>query len=368
MATGINTGGYARASVMPDAGLVDPRLLAADYSGLTQGIGKGLQLVGNYNNQRQLALDRVDANSLRELRLAAQRGQLELEPQLQQNNLALSNRAALEARTKLIDLESTRSVTPRNRYGAPTNTFTPDNSPEAIASGILGTYTSTPNKLGQDVVVQDDRLVYDPQINGTRNIRSVASVLNTAENIANTEADNARLAKQAEAQAAAAAAELARKEAAAKEVTRLAEDTIKIKRDAEDRMSKAPSGFVTPGGQFDRRSAQNAADVNRYLLFSGGLNDVNNFSNTPNGRSVVLKIQKALTTQNEPNFTDADYAAIEGFRGVAPAVEAEGALPVIPISSPQSQATQSRDQEALDWASANPDDPRSAVIRQRLGL
>lgn len=366
----LSTGGFARPSVMPNPGLVDPRLLAADYSGLTQGIGNGLQLVGNYNNQRQLALDRADANSLRDLRLAAQRGQLELEPQLQQNALAVSNRNALEAQYRPIELESTSTITPRNRYGAPTQGFTASNDPADIEAGILGTYELTQNKLpGQDVVVQEERVVIDPITKQQRIVRSVKQPLQTAEQIANVEADNAARLRQIEAKAKASEASVKQREDAAREKVRIDEANLKVAQDREARLKNAPAWFVTGTRQFDLRAAQNAADVNKYLLL-GGLDDVLRFAGDPAGRGIVLKVQNALTRQEPPGFTPEEAALIDRFRqggtGIAPAgIALRGELPDIPAAP---APLQPQDQAAAEWAAANPNDPRAASIRQRLGL
>lgn len=257
MAT-IATGGFARPSIVANPGLVDPRLLAADYSGLTQGIGQGMQLASNFNNQRQLALDRADANSLRELRLAAQRGQLELEPQLQRNNLALSNRRALEARLTPIELESTQGIALQNRYGAPTTGFTPASTQEEIEAGILGTYESKANKLpGQDVVVQEERVVIDPQTGEQRIVRSTKQALQTAEQIANVNADNAARAAAIDAQRSAAADELARKERAAAEAAGFREREVSVREAQERRLA----GTAPAGQSLEKRRAALAATV-----------------------------------------------------------------------------------------------------------
>lgn len=346
---------------MPDAGLVDPRLLAADYGQFTQGIGQGLQLVGNYNNQRQLVLDRADANSLRELRLAAQRGQLELEPQLQQNNLAISNRRGLEARVTPIELEATQNIALQDRYGARTNTFTPDNSPEAIASGILGTYESKPNKLpGQDVVVQEERIVIDPVTGQQRIIRSTKQALQTAEQIANVNADNAARVAAIDAQRSGAAAELARKEAAAATAAGFREREVGVREQQEKRLANTPR----VGDSVEKRRT---ALANTILPSGLKLSDYLLTTRDSAGNPLTGDKPKWFTGDYptlDPN-SPAERLASEYFNLTNQITQAAAPSSVV---APAPQAIQSRDQEALDWASANPNDPRAAAIRQRLGL
>jgi hypothetical protein len=350
MAT-LATGGFGRPSVMPEFRGVDPRLLAADYQGLTQGIGQGIQLIGNFNNQRQLALDRSDANSLRELRLAAQRGQLELEPQLQQDRAVVSRRAALQAQYQPIELESTQSVAPRNRYGAPTNAFTASSSPEELEAGILGTYESTQNRLpGQDIVLQEERIVLDPSTGERRTVRNTPRVIQTAEQV--EAAQNLANYRTTQAQTAAEIAEIrkAQAEAAAKTTDRKLNQTD---RSLDLRDKALDQGRVGADLVFDRRNAQNLADVDQYLRL-GSVDRINQFANTPSGQGILDKIMQAKALQVPPSLSPEEIQSINTFRtqrasaavtDMATQPPAAGSLPsaaaaTLPAASPVRQATQ----------------------------
>ena len=74
----LQTGGFARTSTPINPGLVDPRLLAVDYSRILQGAGQGLQLAGDYGNLRDRALARDQAMRTREAQIAATNAQAKL--------------------------------------------------------------------------------------------------------------------------------------------------------------------------------------------------------------------------------------------------------------------------------------------------
>jgi hypothetical protein len=352
MATGgLKTGGYARATVMPDPGLLDPRLLATDYGAITRGLGQGLELANTYAHQRQLALDRSDANSLRELRLAAQRGQLELEPQLQQDKAIVSRRAALQAQYAPIELEATQNVSPRNRYGAPTQGFTPSTSQADAEAGILGEYSVTQNKLpGQDIVLQEERIVLDPSTGERRTVRSANKVLQTQEQI-----DAARALSDYRATQAQTAAEIAdlRKKLAEEEAKRTGRKLDQTDRGLDLREKALSQGLVGADLVFDRRNAQNLADVDQYLRL-GSVDRINDFALTPQGQGILDKIMQAKALQVPPTLSPEEITSINTFRtqkktaavtDMANQPPAAGSLPsaaaaTLPAASSVREATQ----------------------------
>lgn len=126
MAT-LPTGGFARASVMPEPGLVDPRLLALDPSALFRGAGQGLQLASLYGQNRDASIARQEAAQLAAPRLAAQRAQLELAPDMARNQLAVSNVNRLRAENTPIVLDETFGVAEVPRLAADGGVYaTPD--------------------------------------------------------------------------------------------------------------------------------------------------------------------------------------------------------------------------------------------------
>jgi hypothetical protein len=350
MAT-IATGGYAQPSIVVNPGLVDPRLLAADFGGLEQGVGQGLQLVNNFSNQRQLALDRADANSLRELRLAAQRGQLELEPQLQQDRSIVSRRAALQAQYQPIELESTTSVQPRNRYGAPTQGFSAATTPEELEAGILGTYEVKQNQLpGQDVVEVQERILLDPVTGEQRTSRTNGRVIQTAEQIAAARDLSGYRATQAQTAAEIAEIRKAQAEATAKTTDRKLNQTD---RSLDLRDKALNQGLVGADLVFDRRNAQNLADVDQYLRL-GSVDRINQFANTPSGQGILDKIMQAKALQVPPSLSPQEIQSINTFRtqqksaaitDMATPKPAAGSAPTaaaatLPAASPVREATQ----------------------------
>lgn len=349
MAT-IPTGGFARATVMPDAGLVDPRLLAADYGQFTQGIGQGLQLVGNYNNQRQLALDRADANSLRELRLAAQRGQLELEPQLQQNRAAISDIQRLTAESTPIELAEGMSVS-RTPGGDILQLDTVTQISPLTGKRDLVTRTNRPLALAEDIARKDQ--------------------------IAQAQADRA---------AALAASNDSRAETARiqAENSRITAEAAKLRAEAYNKsVEKGGQLPVTPDLVFNRRNAQNLADLDEALGL-GSVERIQQFGSTPVGRTIIDAISSSRTSKlplrltpeqqgflqtfrTAPTAPPAAYAAITDMAnqpvaaGSAPTAAAE----TLPAASPVRQAVQPP-ASAIQYLRANPN--QASAFEQKYGV
>jgi hypothetical protein len=95
---------------MPEPGLVDPRLLALDPSAFFRGAGQGLQLAGLYGQNRDASVARQEAAALAAPRLAAQRAQLELAPEITRNQLAVANVNRLRAENTPIVLDESFGV------------------------------------------------------------------------------------------------------------------------------------------------------------------------------------------------------------------------------------------------------------------
>lgn len=348
MAAGLNTGGFAQANVMPDAGLLDPRLLAANYGNIAQGVGQGLQLVNNFAGMQQLALDRADANALREARLRAQRAQLEIEPQLLNNRLALSNADVIARQSTPIELAegSTISRTPEGDV-LQIDTFTQ-------VDPVTGA-RSTVGKSGRPLALAED-LAAKKALSDYR-----------ADTAANT-AEKNKLAAQLN-------------EARIKSLQQNA-DTARLRAEAyKNSVASANGNVLTPKVVYDRREAQHLADINSVL----GLPDidaVNNFRSTSEGRGIVDAINSARIQRFPVRFNDEQQAYLNSFReglatqavtDMANQPPAAGSAPTaaaqtLPQASPVRQALSPQDQQAADWAAANPNDPRAAAIRQRLGL
>lgn len=319
MAT-LPTGGFARASVMPDPGLVDPRLLAADYSGLSRGIGQGLQLVDNFANARQLALDRADANALRDLRQRAATAQLELAPQLAQDQAALAGIRRITAENTPIELPegSTVSRTPGGDI-IQLDTVTQVNP--VTGQRELVTRSAKPLALAEDVQRKD--LI--AQISGDRAAALAA-------------ANDAR-------------AETARVKA---ENDRINADAAKLRAEAYSRsVESGAKRTVTPDLVFSRRNAQHLADLDESLGF-GSVERIQDFGSTPAGRTIIDKINSAKNQKLPLMLLPDEQAFLNDFR-VRPAASAAvtdmavqpnatGSLPTaaaatLPAASPVRQAT-----------------------------
>lgn len=122
MAT-LPTGGFARASVMPEPGLVDPRLLALDPSAILRGAGQGLQLASLYGQNRDAAIARQEAAQLAAPRLEALRTQYELAPEMARNQLAIANVNRLKAQNTPIVLDESFGVAEVPRLAADGSTY-----------------------------------------------------------------------------------------------------------------------------------------------------------------------------------------------------------------------------------------------------
>ncbi len=122
MAT-LPTGGFARSSIVAQPGLVDPRLLALDPSAIFRGAGQGLQLASLYGQNRDDAIARQEAAQLAAPRLAAQRAQLELAPEMARNQLAISGINRLRAENTPIVLDENFGVAEVPRLAADGSTY-----------------------------------------------------------------------------------------------------------------------------------------------------------------------------------------------------------------------------------------------------
>lgn len=348
MAT-IPTGGFARASVMPNPGLVDPRLLAADYSGLTRGIGQGLELVNSFAGARQLALDRADANALRDLRQRAATAQLELAPQLAADQAALSGVRRNIAESTPIELAEGSTVS-RTPGGDIIQLDTVTQVDPVTRNRELVTRAARPLALAEDVQRKD--LI--AQISGDR-----AAAL--------TAANDAR-------------AETARVKA---ENDRINADAAKLRAEAYSRsVDSGAKRTVTPDLVFNRRNAQHLADLDETLGL-GSVDRIQAFGSDPTGRIIIDKINSATNQKLPLRLLPEEQAFLTDFR-IRPAVSAAvtdmavqpnapGSLPTaaaetLPMASPVRQVLSPQDQQALNWVQANPQDPRAQAIRQRLGL
>lgn len=344
MAT-LATSGNARASVMPIGATVDPRLLSAQYGNILEGAGQGLQLVNNFNTSRQLALDRADANSLRDLRLAAQRGQLELEPQIQQDRAVISEINRLRA----------------------------ESTPIELAEG-----TSISRTPGGDILQLDTVTQIDPRTGQRDLVTRTNKPLAIAEDVAAKKALSDYRLQQAD--TAAALAEI-RKGAEAEKAKNNAIRAALSARGLKIREDQLEKGVIGADLIFDRRSAQNDADINKFL----GLKDrkqIDQFDNTVEGREIIDAINEATAMRFPVRLNDAQQQYLKTFR-ITPAASAavtdmatqppaQGSLPTaaaetLPAASPVRQALSPQDTAALQWAQANPNDPRATAIRQRLG-
>lgn len=228
MAT-LPTGGFARASVMPDPGLVDPRLLAADYAGIVRGANEGLQLAGNFGRLQDAAIARADAAAIRPQRLAAERAQLELAPRMAQNQLALSNAARIRAENTPLELAENFSVG------------------EVVRRAPDGTEYATP-----DIMLNRTVIEVDPLTGERREVTRAVRPLSTIEQqgaleaqIAGREELNDIRRAQAEAQAANAAAlaesreqQQQERERRNAELERMAQENLKLRQDAEARLTR----------------------------------------------------------------------------------------------------------------------------------
>lgn len=352
----ISTGGFARPSVMPQFQGVDPRLLAASYDGLIQGAGQGLQLVNNFSNQRQLALDRADANSLRDLRLAAQRGALELEPQLQQDRAIMSG----------------------------INRLTAESTPIEIAEGTSVSRTPGGDILQLDTVTQiDPRTGRRDLVTRTNRPIALAEDIQRKDQIAQAAADRAL----ALAQANDARAETAKIQA---ENARITAEAAKLRAEAYNRsVEKGGQLPVTPDLVFNRRNAQNLADIDEALGL-GSVERIQQFGSTPVGRTIIDAISSSRTSKLPLRLTPEQQGFLQTFRASPPTTPAippaataavtdmatlppasaspvDAAAQSLPAASPVRQALSPQDTQALQWAQANPNDPRAVAIRQRLG-
>lgn len=270
---------------MPDPGLVDPRLLAADYTGIVRGAGEGLQLASNFARMQDAAQARADAAALRPQRIAAERAQLELAPRMAQNQLALSNAARFKAENTPLELAETFNVG------------------EVIRRGVDGSEYATPDvMLNRTVVEIDPRTGERREV--TRGVRPLSTIEQqvAAEELAASrgELNDIRRA-QAEAQAANSAA-LAQARADAQdererrnaELERMAEANLKLRQDAESRLTRQGDERI------DASTAAREAPL-RQMTQMGGVR-------VPTGESLADYMERtrdntgAIRTQRVPNF------------------------------------------------------------------
>jgi hypothetical protein len=228
MAT-LPTGGFARATVMPDPGLVDPRLLAADYTGIVRGANEGLQLAGNFSRLQDAAIARADAAALRDPRLAAERAQLELAPRMAQNQLALSNVARIRAENTPLELAETFNVG------------------EVVRRAPDGSEYATPDVMLNRTVIEVDPLTGERR-EATRAVRPLSTIEQQAQSeaqmLAREELNDIRRA-QMEANAANSASlqqfradQQSERERAAAERERLANENLQLRQTAEQRLTR----------------------------------------------------------------------------------------------------------------------------------
>jgi hypothetical protein len=349
---------------------------------MIQGVGQGLSLVNSFDDRQQLQLDRADANSLRDARLAAQRSELALAPQIGEQNLAL----------------------------AKVRNWAAQNTPIKLANGV--TISRQPN--GEIVPITNyEVLNYD----GTRSMVGEAGVpLKLAEDIqaakdaatlANRKADIEDVYKQDLAKSGRITAEAAARNAATNELK------------AQNAAAFDASGGVNnPLRTYNNRLYGHLADLNNYLKLASP-QDIIDFQTTDKGRQIAQRVEYELLSKNPGEWPEDEIAYLDKFRadreaarqaaaaqakidaanGVrVPASIAAPLVPVVPATtppvvtpaptasanrpanfattavatlpngSPVKQVLLPNDQAAYDWALQNPTDTRAAAIRQRLGL
>lgn len=127
--------------------------------------------------------------------------------------------------------------------------------------------------------------------------------------------------------------------------------------------------------QLEQRGPQTEADAKRIEATGARL------SNTPEGNKFIISVAKAQLRRDleQRNFYDKWWRENKTYEGAEDAWYAgEGAKSLFDRPElknySEKQPSQSKqslspiDKSALDWANANPNDPRSAQIKQRLGV
>jgi hypothetical protein len=334
------TGGFAHSSVGINPGLVDPRLLAPDYTAFLNGAGQGLQLVNHYGQIQDLALARDQQQRTQEAAIAAANARSNLQLQqtgadlqlLPQETVNRSQQLELQSGLTQGELarmrtsEEAKNLTLKNNLGEQQFQLETQPARQTLARGRMnlefGKQKLDTTQQSLDAAKQD----LDAITNETNQIVAQETQNFLKKNPQMTQDElqaklltNERIIKQQQAldQFEKDHPDFVSSGAAAQ----YAENKAKV---AVGDATVAAGGVapnaavVNPGREFATRSARNLADADKILNF-GSLDAIRAFQQTPDGKRIVgaiLSAPSSLPYNLERENKGKDKAAVEAFRQV----------------------------------------------------
>jgi hypothetical protein len=311
MAT-LPTGGFARTSVLPQPGLVDPRLLAVDYSGIIRGAGEGLQLAGAYGQLRDQVDARRENARTRAQRIAAQNARNQYLTEKSQSDLGSIaaedsvRRKGLQLEDKSLDrqieLEPMASDLARKKLSLAQGEAAFEINRQPVAQQLQET---------GDILKAQGQELEKTQNNLSRQAQEIDAIQNSAQKaIADETAEFVRsnpgaTTEKLQAQLAQSKRLKAQSEKLEKFIDENPEyDTQKFRTDlAQSIAAEVQANYIVKQGgaptprrvsektKFSEQAAVNLANADKYLGL-GSLELVEAFQKTPRGKKVVSDVSQ----------------------------------------------------------------------------